>query len=224
MFIKAEEVVIFMTEIEWLGHAGFLIKSGKYIYIDPFKLGEKKYEKADILIITHEHYDHWSNEDILKVIDKHTTIVSVVGNQSKLKRLEFADFKILNPGACVTVDDINIKAIPAYNMKKDRLKFHPKENNWVGVIIEAGGEKIYHTGDSDFIPEMKDLSGKVDVMLVPVSGIYVMDAIEASQAVLAIMPKKAIPMHYGSIVGSEKDAEKLKELLKGKVEVEIQTC
>ena len=106
--------------------------------------------------------------------------------------------------------------MPSYNRDKD---FHPKQKAWLGFIVEVDGVKIYHAGDTDFIPEMKDL--KVDIALLPVSGTYVMTAEQAVEAALAIQPKLAIPMHYGAIVGDDKDALAFKESLKGNIDVLI---
>ncbi len=122
----------------------------------------------------------------------------------------------MKPGDVLTVDGIKIETVPSYNTDKE---FHPKENGWLGFIIEIQGVRIYHAGDADFIPEMKDLS--VDIALLPVSGTYVMTAAQAAEAALAINPELAIPMHYGAIVGSEQDALDFKQALEGKVDVLI---
>ena len=126
------------------------------------------------------------------------------------------DVRVVKPGETLTIDGVKIEAVPAYNTNK---QFHPKENGWLGFIVEMEGVRIYHAGDTDMIPEMKEL--KVDIALLPVSGTYVMTAAEAVEAALAIQPGLAIPMHYGSIVGGETDAEKFSAALKGKVEVAV---
>ena len=120
----------------------------------------------------------------------------------------------MTPGERIALGGLKIEAVPAYNTNKD---FHPKANGWLGFIIEIDGIRIYHAGDSDYIPEMKDLD--VDIALLPVSGTYVMDADEAVEAALAINPKLAIPMHYGAIVGDQSDATRFRDKLEGKIDV-----
>lgn len=192
--------------ISWLGHAGFKIKTDKVIYIDPFQL--RSYEPADIIFITHEHYDHCSVDDIAKIVQSSTTIVTVADCQSKLSSLGFKEMVLVEPNKKYSVEEINFEAVPAYNTNK---QFHPKENEWVGFIIEVNGKRVYHAGDTDFIPEMNSLKN-IDIALVPVSGTYVMTAKEAVNAVDSFKPKTAIPMHYGAIVGDKSDAQKFKEL------------
>ncbi len=198
-----------IEKIKWLGHAGFKIKSGKTVYIDPFKISEA--EPADIIIITHEHFDHLSPEDIKKIQTKSTIIVTPPDCKSKIS----GNIKAISPGQSVLVDGIKIEAVPAYNTNKD---FHPKGNGWVGVIINMDGKRIYHAGDTDDIPEMSNLKN-IDIALLPVSGTYVMTAQEAANAANRFMPKVAVPMHYGSIVGSRQDAEMFKSLCKCSVRI-----
>jgi len=197
-----------LKNISWLGHASFKITNDKVLYIDPWKL--KKEDKADIILITHPHYDHLSLEDISKIQTEDTIIVIPPDGASKLK----GNIKIVRPGDNLTIKGIDIKVVPAYNIKKD---YHPKENGWVGFILNMKGTRIYHSGDTDFIPEMKKI--KVDIALLPIGGTYTMDVAEAVEAVKAINPKVVIPMHYGDIVGSVEDAEKFKKLSPVKVEI-----
>jgi L-ascorbate metabolism protein UlaG (beta-lactamase superfamily) len=202
-----------MEDLQWLGHDGFKLKvSGKVIYIDPFKINMN--EHADLILITHSHYDHCSIEDIMKISNAESTIFVTADAQSKL-----ADFPgkvvIVEPNSGYKKDDVIIRTVPAYNTNK---MFHPKENGWVGYIIEAQGERIYHSGDTDIIPEMKSL-GQIDYAFLPVSGEYVMNAEEAVQAAQIIQPKIAIPMHYDAIVGSRNDAEKFKQMYQGNVQI-----
>lgn len=207
---RSEEVSKMLKNISWLGHDTFKITGEKVIYTDPFKI--KKGDPADIILITHEHYDHCSPEDVKKIQKASTVIVAPPDCAKKLS----GNIKTVKPGDKITVEGINIEAVPSYNTNKH---FHPKENNWVGYIFTVMGQRIYIAGDTDYIPEMEKF--KADIALLPVSGTYVMTAEEAVKAALAIKPKLAIPMHYASIVGSEKDAEKFKKLLEGKVDVEI---
>ena len=111
---------------------------------------------------------------------------------------------------------MKIEIVPAYNINK---KYHPKENGWLGFIIDINGECIYHSGDTDLIPEMEGINA--DIALLPVSGTYVMTADEAVKAALVIKPGLAIPMHYGALVGDEEDARKFEKALQGKVEVKV---
>lgn len=209
-YIYAEEVSNMLNKIQWLGHDCFKITNDKVIYTDPFELNKK--DKADIILITHSHYDHCSPEDVYKIQTPDTIIVATEDCKKNLS----GNIKIVKPGNKLDVKGIHIEAVPAYNINK---KFHPKENNWVGYIFTIDEEKIYLAGDTDYIPEMKTF--KVDIALLPVSGTYVMTAEEAVKAALDIKPKIAIPMHYGSIVGSNSDAEKFAKELKGKIEVKI---
>lgn len=205
--------------IERLAHDCFKIYDDyTCIYLDPFQIQEQQ-DKADILLITHEHYDHCSIEDIQKVIKQDTIIVTIPGCASKLNRLPVKGIKMMTPNQGITVDGVDIETIPAYNLNKYRapgIPFHPKEDGRVGFIITINNKRIFHAGDTDFTPEMAALKD-IDVALVPVSGTYVMTAEEAAKAVNTFMPKLAIPMHYGAIVGSVADAEKFKQLAKVEV-------
>ncbi|MEW6365112.1 MAG: MBL fold metallo-hydrolase [Acidobacteriota bacterium] len=200
----------FVKNIAWLGHDAFRITAGKTIYIDPFEL--KKAAPADLILITHDHFDHCSPEDVAKVQKASSVIVTDSASARKLK----GNVKIVKPGEQLTVEGITIEAVPAYNVNK---KFHPKADGKLGFVIAVDGVRIYHAGDTDFIPEMKSI--KADIAMLPVSGTYVMTADEAIQAALSFSPKVAIPMHYGSIVGSDADAVEFQQGLKGKVEVVI---
>lgn len=198
-------------EIEKFEHDTVKLKGDKKIvYIDPFKVS-KEMEKADVIIITHEHYDHCSEEDIAKLKKKGTQIV---GAKSAMEKL--GEKTALSVGQEKEINGVKISAVEAYNIGK---KFHPKGLG-IGVIVELCGVRVYHAGDTDFIPEMKELKGKVDVAFLPVSGTYVMNAEEAAKAAEEIKPKIAIPMHYGAgVVGTKEDAERFKKLYKGKSEI-----
>lgn len=207
---RGKEATIMVKNIHWLGHDTFKVIGDKVIYTDPFKI--KKMDRADIILITHEHYDHCSPEDVKKVQGPDTVIVTTPDCAKKLS----GNIKTVKPGDKLNVLGIEIEAVPAYNTNK---QFHRRDKNWVGYIFTAQGQRIYIAGDTDRIPEMKNL--RVDIALLPVSGTYVMTAEEAIEAALDIKPRLAIPMHYGSIVGDKKDAQRFAEGLKGKIEVII---
>ena len=196
-----------IDKVHWLGHASFIVRNGKVIYFDPYKINAT--EKADLILVTHEHFDHCSPDDIKQIIQPSTVIVTVPGNKAKLSPFagEITEIRFVKPGDTLTIQGIGIEAIPAYNVDKS---FHPKSNEGVGFIVEVEGEKIYHSGDTDLIPEMGSVN--CDIALLPVSGTYVMTAEEAAKAAAQIKPKIAVPMHYGDIVGNENDAKRFQSL------------
>ena len=209
-FAGGKEAYKMIDNIHWLGHDTFKIEGEKVIYTDPFQV--RKEDTADIILITHDHRDHCSPEDIKKVQGPDTIIVATPDCKDKLS----GDVRTMKPGDRITVGGVEIEAVPAYNTNK---QFHVKESGWVGYIFTMNGQRIYLAGDTDHIPEMKTFD--VDIALLPVSGTYVMTAEEAVMAAFDIKPKIAIPMHYNSIVGTEKDALKFALGLKGKIEVRV---
>lgn len=199
-----------LQKLHWLGHDGFRIDAGTVIYIDPYQIRSAK--PADIILVTHDHYDHCSPDDIRKIQQKSTVIVTDKASAAKLS----GDVRIIKPGDSVTVAGILIEAVPSYNVNK---QFHPKAAGMLGFVVTVDGVRIYHAGDADFIPEMKTI--KADIALLPVSGTYVMTADEAAQAALTIKPRIAIPMHYDAIVGTAADAQHFADKLKDCVTVRI---
>lgn len=198
-----------LENIEVLYHSSIRINKEKTIYIDPFKI-DRNYNDADIVFITHDHYDHYSEEDIDKVINENTTIIIPEELLTKLLR------KGINKNAIITVEPnknymvqgIKFETISAYNTNKT---FHPKENGWVGYIIIINGIRYYIAGDTDITEENRRV--KYDVAFVPVGGTYTMDFKEAAQLINEIQPKIAVPIHYGSVVGTKQDATDFIKLL-----------
>ena len=191
-----------LENIEILCHSSIKINKGKVIYIDPFKI-DKNYNDADIIFVTHDHFDHYSEEDIDKVRKTDTVIVAPEDLLTKLLRKGFEQNNIITvmPDQKYIVEGIKFTTVPAYNINK---QFHPKENNWVGYIIELQGNKYYISGDTDITEENKKV--KCDIAFVPVGGTYTMNSKEAANLINEITPKIAIPIHYGSIVGTKQDA------------------
>jgi L-ascorbate metabolism protein UlaG (beta-lactamase superfamily) len=199
-----------LQKTHWLGHDGFRIDASKVIYIDPYQM--KSTIPADIILVSHDHFDHCSPDDITKIQKKNTVIITDKVSAGKLA----GDVRVVKPGDRVSSEGIEVEIVPAYNTNK---QFHPQSAGMLGFILTVDGVRIYHAGDADFIPEMKNITA--DIALLPVSGTYVMTADEAVQAALAIHPKVAIPMHYGAIVGSQDDARHFADKLKGKIDVKI---
>ena len=204
------------VKIHWLGHASFKISNSLVIYIDPYLIPENG-EKADIILVTHEHYDHCAVENIKKLAKEDTIVIATEDCISKLADL---NVKGVIPNQKLEIKGVTIETVPAYNIGKP---FHTKASNWVGYVITLNGVRIYHAGDTDFIPEMKELKN-IDIALMPVGGTYTMNAEEAAEAVNSFNPKIAVPMHFGKIIGSKADAEKFKELAKCEVKIlELET-
>jgi len=199
-----------LEKMSWLGHDGFRIDAGKTIYFDPYQITTDL--PADIIFITHDHYDHCSPADIQKIQKIDTIIVTSSESAQSLD----GDIRIVKPGDRLHLDSISVEAVPSYNINK---QFHPRTAAMLGFVITVDGVRVYHAGDTDLIPEMKAI--KADIALLPVSGTYVMTAEEAVEAALAINPAVAVPMHYASIIGSAQDAERFARLLSGKIDVHL---
>ena len=217
--MKIEEV-----DLKWLGHSGFLISNSKVIYIDPYKI-KSGLPKADIILLTHGHYDHCSVEDLDKIVKEGTKIFMTADCQSKIARFQTPVFmQVVEPNQEYEVGSIKICTTPAYNIDKS---FHPKEEGLVGYLIKMNSLIIYHAGDTDLIEEMQKMTGhnqpdKKFIALLPVGGRFTMSAEEAVEAAKLIKPSIAIPMHWGSIIGSREDAEEFKLLCgEAKVNCEI---
>jgi len=184
--------------LQWLGHASFRIShDDKVIYIDPWKIKDSAHD-ATLVLVSHSHYDHYSAADIARVSGPDTKLIAA----ADVTKMQETEEPIL-PGLTIELDGITIQAVAAYNPRK---QFHPKENNWVGFIIQLDSKRIYYAGDTDLTEEMKTI-GDIDVALLPVGGTYTMNAEDAAEATRYINPKTAIPYHWGDIVGGKKDAE-----------------
>lgn len=185
-------------------------------YTDPFKLKEylketkEELQTANLILISHTHHDHFSIKDIKLISNKETIIIGPENIEVQLKSedIKYAKFESVLPYEEFEVEDVIVRTIPAYNTNK---AFHLKENDWLGYILTINNKEYYFAGDTDIIPEMKELQG-IDVALLPVSGTYVMTSDEAVYAAINIIkPLMAIPMHFNAIVGSDKDADNFVE-------------
>lgn len=203
--------------IEVLCHSSIRFNKDIIIYFDPFKI-EKNYNDADIIFITHDHYDHYSEEDVAKVVKKDTVIVAPEDLLTKLLKKGFEKENIITvkPNENHAVKGLEFQTIPAYNIDK---QFHPKVNNWVGYLVEIKGITYYIAGDTDITEENKKV--KCDVAFVPVGGTYTMDYKEAAELINVIKPKVAVPIHYGSIVGTKEDAINFSKLIHSEIECTI---
>ena len=201
--------------IEVLCHSSIRIEEGKIIHIDPFKV-DKDYNDADYVFCTHTHYDHFSPEDIEKVRKEDTKLIITKDIEDKAKEFfKEENIFVIEPENEYQVGNLKFLTTYAYNVNK---AFHPKENKWVGYIIEINHKKYYIAGDTDNIKEIQDI--KCDIAFIPIGGTYTMDYEEAAQLAKQIDAKQIIPTHYGSIVGDKTDAIKFKGLVQNK-EVKI---
>jgi L-ascorbate metabolism protein UlaG (beta-lactamase superfamily) len=211
---------VLLDDIEWLGHAAFRISVGRaVVYIDPYRVDDGA-PPADLILVTHGHYDHFSPQDVERLSTPSTWLVGpaavaerVSGQVHSIAPGELLDDEI--------VRGLHVAAVAAYNTSKrdpDGNLFHPREAGLVGYELNVRGERLYHSGDTDVIPEMDNVTG-VDVALLPVSGVYVMTAQEAAEAARRIQPRVAVPMHWGEHIGTEKDARDFAE--QAPVEVRI---
>lgn len=195
-------------------HSSIRIDERKIIYIDPFKITEESHD-ADIILITHSHFDHYSVEDIRKVMKSDTVIVC---SESMNEVSEFGiEVKKVSPNEKLEVQGINIETVPAYNKMKP---FHPKKNGWVGYIIDSTEHgRIYIAGDTDINEDNKQV--KCDIAMLPAGGVYTMNAKEAAKLANTLRPKYAIPIHYGSVAGNADDGEKFSNAVDSDIEVVI---
>ena len=194
-----------LENLHWLGHDTFRIDGPPVVYVDPYQIADGL-PPADLILITHDHFDHLSPADVARIHKPSTKVVAPKEVEGKLS----VPVEVIAVGESKTVAGVRVKAVPAYNTDKS---YHPKKDGKVGYVLTVAGVTYYHAGDTDVIPEMAGL--EPDVALLPVSGTYVMTATEAVEAARMVKPKIAVPMHYGAIVGSDADARKFAKLLEG---------
>jgi L-ascorbate metabolism protein UlaG (beta-lactamase superfamily) len=203
-----------LDKLRWLGHDSFLLEGPTILYFDPWRLGEGL-PVADLVLVSHEHGDHCSPDDVQLISGPETLVVA---NETAAAQLS-GDMRVMHPGDEIRVGEVTIQAVPAYNVNKFRspgVPFHPQSSRHNGYVVTVGQERLYFAGDTDHIPEMANIT--CDVALLPVSGTYVMTAEEAAQAARTIQPRVAVPMHYGAgVAGTATDAERFKTLYGGEV-------
>jgi L-ascorbate metabolism protein UlaG (beta-lactamase superfamily) len=195
---EPEELV---KNVRWLGHASVMVRGSRTVYVDPWEVAAT--QPADVILITHDHYDHLSPPDVDRLAGERTAIVAPASCKAKLAR----PITVVEPGARVTANGVEVEVVASYNPAK---QFHPRKSGNVGYVFTVDGVRYYHAGDTDAIPEMKDV--RADVAFLPVGGTYTMDAAEAAQAASTMQVRVAVPMHYAKIVGSVDDAKRFAKL------------
>lgn len=198
-----------VENIEINTQSSIRIKLNKVIYFDPFKIEEFKND-ADIIFITHNHYDHMDLESIEKVKNDNTIVVAPLSMEEVIRNIKFKDYIFLSPNDEINIENIHIKAVPAYNLEK---LFHPRTNNWLGYIITYNNISYYIAGDTDKTKEAESV--KCDIVLIPIGGHFTMNVDEATELINIIKPKLVIPTHYGTIIGDPSDGKTLKANLQG---------
>lgn len=195
-------------------HSSIKFNKDKVIYFDPFRIKNEAHD-ADLIFCTHTHYDHFSEEDILKIKKEDTKIVITKDGKENAEKLGFSEENIITvkPNEEYNISKVNVKTVNAYNENK---KFHPKENEWVGYILNIGDIKYYIAGDTDITKEARKIS--CDVAFLPIGGTYTMTATEAASLANEIRPKIAVPTHYGEIVGEKDDVNEFKNILNSNIE------
>ena len=190
-----------LTRFTWFRQSAYRFDGEDLtVYIDPWGVTDPT--PADVVFITHAHFDHFSTEDLDKIRKEGTKIFAPVDVAEELS----GDVVPVQPGDSVQAGSITGQAVPAYNVAEDRLEMHPKANKWVGYVLTLGGNTYYHAGDTDHLPELDEI--RTDVAFLPIGGTYTMDAPEAAEMAKALRPKLAVPMHYGFVVGSPSDADR----------------
>ena len=192
------------------------IEAGKVIRFDPYRINGAPHD-ADLVFLTHDHYDHFSPADLQLVMKRETVIVAPESMRSALRKAGFPDFTALQAGEVSEVSGVSVEAVASYNLNKP---FHPKENGWLGYVITVDGQRVYVAGDTDATPEAAAVC--CDIALLPIGGTYPMDACVAAELVKSIHPKRVIPTHYGSIVGNPEDGRRFAEAVG--IEAQVVFC
>lgn len=197
-----------LENIHWLGHDSFRLDGGVTLYIDPYKLPAGQ-PQAGVILVTHEHYDHLSPQDIDQIAGPGTVVVGPAAVTAQIQGLETVT---VGAGDAVTVRGVEVLAVPAYNVDKFRAPgepYHPREAGHLGYVVTFGGVRYYHAGDTDEVPEMADVH--CDVALLPVGGKFTMTWQEAAAACDVVDAAAAVPMHYGEVIGDARDAEAFRD-------------
>ena len=187
-----------LDRLAWLGHSGFFLQGPPQLYIDPFRIGGGP--PADVILLTHPHYDHCSPGDLARIATDETEIFCPADCLTVLREVP-GTRRLVEPGQSVQVGKLTIETVPAYTRKS---RMHDRDQGWVGYIIERDGVRLYHAGDTDYIPEMRRL--RVDIACLPISGGETMNIVEAAAAANCLAPQVAVPMHYG-VIGDDIDPD-----------------
>jgi L-ascorbate metabolism protein UlaG (beta-lactamase superfamily) len=195
------EEELMLERFTWFKQSAFLWRGeGLTVYIDPWEVTTE--DVADVIFITHAHYDHFSKDDIDKVRRDGTKILAPRDVAQELS----GDVTVVRPGDALEVGGVKFQTVPAYNTAEERLEMHPKANEWVGYVLSLGSNTYYHAGDTDHLPELSRV--RADVAFLPIGGTYTMDSTEAAGLAKAISPRVAVPMHFGFVAGTPADAER----------------
>ena len=205
-----------IEKIKLISQSALRIDSDIIIYFDPFKITDEFNNDADYIFITHSHYDHFSKEDILRIKKDTTKIIVPSDLYEECKKMGFSEVMVVEPNKDYVIDNIRFKTVPAYNINKE---FHKKEFNWIGYIIDVENNILYVAGDTDNIPEIRNIN--CDIAFVPIGGTYTMNYKEAVDLIKEIKPKIAVPTHYKTVVGSVDDAYNFKKELENIINVKI---
>lgn len=200
-------------KINVLNHASIKLEDNIKVYFDPYQI-EKTYNDADYIFITHDHYDHYDEESINKIINENTIVI--LPKCLETKKNIYRNVLIVESNKTYQLANLSFETVNSYNKI---APFHPKEKDYLGYNVLINETKYYVMGDTNRTEET-DLV-KTDICFVPIGGTYTMDIKEASDYINYLRPKKAIPIHYGSIVGDKSLAEEFKKLIKEEIEVEI---
>jgi L-ascorbate metabolism protein UlaG (beta-lactamase superfamily) len=194
-----------LDQVTWFKNASFLWRSGDLaVYVDPWGIPDDALP-ADVIFVTHAHFDHFIPEDIERVRTPRSVLVAPADVAKELS----GDISVVSPGDAIDAAGLKVQCVPAYNVQEDRLDFHPRSNRWVGYIVELRDAVYYHAGDTDHVPELETI--KADVAFLPAGGSFTMDPRQAGGLAKAMTPGTAVPMHYGFVSGSSKDGEAFRE-------------